>query len=91
MRVIVAVLAPVVARDLGVVHALVEQPDDRPALGHVVQLVERAQVAEEALGLVERLERQDRLEERLGVGVRQSSAIASVPLACVVRAIVVAC
>ena len=65
---IVAVLAPVVARDLGVVQAAVEQADDRPALGHVAQLVQRAEVAEEALGLVERLEAQDRLEERLDVG-----------------------
>ena len=46
----------------------VEQPDDRPALGHVAQLAERAQVAEEALGLVEVVERQDRVEQRLGVG-----------------------
>ena len=56
------------ARDLGVVHAAVEQPDDRPALGHVAQLVERAEVAEEALAPRRRLEAQDRVEERLGVG-----------------------
>ena len=56
------------ARDLGVVEAGVEHPDDRPALGHVAELVERAEVAEEALGLVDRLEAQDRLEQRLDLG-----------------------
>ena len=64
---IVAVLAPVRSRDLGVVHAVVEQADDRPALGHVAQLAERAQVAEEALGLVAVVEAQDRVEQRLGL------------------------
>ena len=51
------------ARDLGVVHARVEQPDHRPALGHVVQLAERAQVAEEGRGLVGGIETQNRLEQ----------------------------
>ena len=55
------------ARDLGVVLAAVEQPDDRPALGHVAQLVERAEVAEEALRFGGILQTEDRLEERLGV------------------------
>ncbi len=44
-------------------HALVEEPHDRPALGHVVQLAEGAQVAEERGGLVGRLEAEDRLEQ----------------------------
>ena len=46
----------------------VEQARHRPALGHVVQLLERAEVAEEALGLLGRLELEDRVEERFRVG-----------------------
>ena len=38
-----------------------------PALGQVPQLIQGAEVAEEALGLVEGFEPQDRLEERLDV------------------------
>jgi len=49
------------------VLAVLEQAHDRPALGHVADLRERAQVAEEALGLLARVERADGVEERFGV------------------------
>ena len=91
---IVAVLAPVCLRDLGVVQPAIEHPDDRPALSDVAELVQRAQVAEEPLGLLERLEATDRLEQSLDVGsVFQSSAIVPWPLvhASLHRGSVVAC
>ena len=44
-------------RDLDVVHPLVEEADDRPALRHVVEFAEGAEVAEEGLGLVGRSSR----------------------------------
>ena len=53
-------------------EAGVEQAGDGPALGHVVELVERAEVAEESLGLVARLEPEDRVEQGLGVAVSAS-------------------
>ena len=68
MRVMVAVLAPVVAGDLRVRASLLEQPHDVPALGQVMQLAERAQVAEEPLGRGAVGQRQDRVEEVVGGG-----------------------
>ena len=48
---------------VGVVEAFVQQPDDRPTLGYVVQLAKRAQVAKEGLGLVDGLKAQDGLHQ----------------------------
>ena len=65
---IVAVLAPVSRLICGVVQAVVEQPDDGPALGHVAELVQRAEVAQEAGGLVAVLQADDRVDQRFRVG-----------------------
>ena len=43
--------------------SFVEQPRYRPTLGHVVQLAQGAQVAEEGRGLIRALESQNRLEQ----------------------------
>ena len=75
MRVIVAVLAPVSRLICGVVHAGVEQAHDRPALGDVAELVQRAQVAQEPRGLVAVLEAHERVQEGVRVRDRQSSAM----------------
>jgi hypothetical protein len=61
-------------RNLGVVHASVEQPDHCPSLGHVVQFAESAQVAEEGRDLIDRLEAKNRLEHsRPTASLRQAS------------------
>ena len=49
-------------------EAGIEHADDSPALGHVAELIERAEVAEEVLGVFGRLETQDRLEQCLDLG-----------------------
>jgi hypothetical protein len=50
------------------VEAGIEHASNSPALGHIAELIERAQVAKEALRLVGGLEAQDRLEQRLDLG-----------------------
>ena len=49
-------------------QAVVEQPDDRPALAHVAQLAERAQVAQESLCLVAAVEAQNGVDQGVGLG-----------------------
>ena len=56
-------------------EAGVEQPNDRPALGHVVELAERAQVAEERFGLIAGVERRIASNSAAMSGVRQSSVM----------------
>ena len=55
------------AGDRGVVLALVEPADDRPALGQVAELAERAEVAEEAGRLVGGLEAKERVDQLVDV------------------------
>lgn len=55
--------------DLAVGAAVGEETRDRPPLCQLFELVQRAEVAEEALGLVDVAQRQNRLEESGGVVV----------------------
>jgi hypothetical protein len=49
------------------VHAAVEEANDGPPLGHVTELVQGAEIAEEAGGFVRAVEPDDRVQQRLGV------------------------
>ena len=48
-------------------QAAIQHPNDRPALSQITQFVQCAQIAEEALRFVGRLETQDRIEECLEI------------------------
>ena len=60
----VVTLTPVCSVDLAVGHALLQQPDDRPAVGEGLQFRRRAEVAEEVTALVDAPEREHGLEQR---------------------------